>query len=108
MLDIVRQSQPPEGGLEVTVEPPPGSDLAGYHPTPRPIWLEALFPLDWLALHMSPVYYGFGVPHGDGQPVVVVPGFLGSDRYLTEMHLWLRRVGYRPYLSPSSSRSGCW
>ena len=69
-------------------------DLAGYQPTARPIWLEALFPLDWLALHASPVYYGFGVPRGNGEPVVLVPGFLGSDRYLTEMHLWLRRIGY--------------
>jgi hypothetical protein len=78
-----------------TAEP----DLAGYEPAGSPIWLEALFPLDWIALHASPVYYGFGVPRGHGEPVILVPGFLGDDRYLTEMHLWLRRVGYRPYFS---------
>jgi pimeloyl-ACP methyl ester carboxylesterase len=81
--------------------------LAGYEPTSRPIWLEALFPLDWLALHVSPVYYGFGVPRGNGAPVVVVPGFLGDDRYLTEMHLWLRRIGYRAYFSGIGRNVDC-
>lgn len=79
----------------------------GYEPTSRPIWNEALFPLDWIALHASPVYYGFGVPHGNGEPVVLVPGFLGSDRYLTEMHLWLRRIGYHPYFSGIGRNVDC-
>ena len=82
-------------------------ELGGYEPTSRPIWLEALFPLDWMALHASPVYYGFGVPRGHGEPVVLVPGFLGSDRYLTEMHLWLRRIGYRPYFSGIGRNVDC-
>lgn len=82
-------------------------DLSGYEPTSRPIWIEAFFPLDWLALHASPVYYGFGVPRGSGQPVVLVPGFLGSDRYLTEMHLWLRRIGYKPYFSGIGRNVDC-
>ena len=80
------------------------ADLAGYEPTSSPIWLEALFPLDWIALHASPVYYGFGVPHGHAEPVVLVPGFLGDDRYLTEMHMWLRRIGYRPRVLKRASR----
>lgn len=83
------------------------ADLAGYQPTSRPIWLEALFPLDWVALHASPVYYGYGVPRGHGEPVVLVPGFLGDDRYLTEMHLWLRRIGYRPYFSGIGRNVDC-
>ncbi len=82
-------------------------DLAGYEPTSRPIWLEALFPLDWIALHASPVYYGFGVPRGNGEAVILVPGFLGSDRYLTEMHLWLRRIGYTPYFSGIGRNVDC-
>lgn len=53
------------------------------------------------------MYYGFGVPHGNGEPVVLVPGFLGSDRYLTEMHLWLRRIGYRPYFSGIGRNVDC-
>jgi len=86
---------------------PDRQDLAGYEPTQRPIWNEVFFPVDWLALHLSPVYYGFGVPRGSGQPVVLVPGFLGSDRYLTEMHLWLRRIGYRPYFSGIGRNVDC-
>jgi pimeloyl-ACP methyl ester carboxylesterase len=82
-------------------------ELAGYEPTARPIWNEVFFPVDWVALHLSPVYYGFGVPRGSGQPVVLVPGFLGSDRYLTEMHLWLRRIGYRPYFSGIGRNVDC-
>ena len=68
---------------------------------------KRFFPLDWIALHASPVYYGFGVPRGHGEPVVLVPGFLGSDRYLTEMHLWLRRVGYAPYFSGIGRNVDC-
>ncbi len=52
-----------------------------------------------LELLASPVYYGVGVPRGDGAPVVLVPGFLGSDDYLTVLRGWLRRVGYRPHPS---------
>jgi pimeloyl-ACP methyl ester carboxylesterase len=79
----------------------------GYEPTSRPIWLEALFPLDWVALHISPVYYGLGVPLGHGEPVVLVPGFLGSDRYLTEFYLWLRRIRYTPYFSQIGRNVDC-
>jgi pimeloyl-ACP methyl ester carboxylesterase len=91
----------------VSVATAPQADLSGYEPAGSPIWLEAFFPLDWIALHASPVYYGFGVPRGHGQPVVLVPGFLGSDRYLTEMHLWLRRVGYAPYFSGIGRNVDC-
>ena len=30
----------------------------------------------------DPVYYGIGVPRGDGRPVVVVPGLFANDLYL--------------------------
>jgi pimeloyl-ACP methyl ester carboxylesterase len=93
------------GPLENAV--PAEADLSGYEPTSRPLWLEVLFPVDWLALHLSPVYYGFGVPRGNGEPVVLVPGFLGDDRYLTELFLWLRRIGYRPYFSGIGRNVDC-
>ena len=38
------------------------------------IWKEALFGADILLLHASPVFYGLGVPHGDGAAVIVIPG----------------------------------
>ncbi len=73
----------------------------------RPIWLEALAGIDWLALHASPVYYGLGAPRGNRSAVVVVPGFLGTDLYLTEMYYWLRRIGYSPYFSGIGWNADC-
>ena len=72
-----------------------------------PIWREALFGAELLLLHASPVYYGLGVPHGDGSAVVVIPGFLGSDLYMTQLSSWLTRMGYRPYLSGIGLNAEC-
>ena len=72
-----------------------------------PIWFESLVGVDWTLLHLSPVYYGFGVPQGDGAAVVVVPGFLGSDFYLYELYLWLARIGYKPYFSNIGWNADC-
>jgi pimeloyl-ACP methyl ester carboxylesterase len=72
-----------------------------------PFWQEALFGVEILLLHASPVYYGIGVPPGDGSAVVLVPGFLGSDVYLVELYAWLRRIGYRPYYSGIGLNADC-
>lgn len=50
---------------------------------------------EWARLRMSPIYYGIGVPRGDRSPVITVPGFMGSDVYLTEFRWWLTRIGYK-------------
>ena len=71
------------------------------------LWKEALFAADLLLLHSSPVYYGLGVPHGDGSPVVLVPGFLGTDAYLRHLHAWLGRIGYRPFFSGIGLNAEC-
>lgn len=73
----------------------------------RPIWREALVGLDWLALRTSPVYYGLGVPKGDQSAVIVVPGFMGTDHYLYEIYFWLRRIGYKPYMSKIGWNAEC-
>lgn len=66
----------------------------------RPIWRETLAGMDWLALRSSPVYYGLGISRGDGaSAAILIPGFMGTDVYLTELYLWLWRVGYKPYWS---------
>ena len=67
--------------------------------TLTPLWREARWGLEWLHLRTSPVYWGVGVPHGRGQPVLLVPGFMSGDLMLLEMHRWLRRIGYRSSLS---------
>ena len=72
-----------------------------------PIWKEALFGADLLLLHASPAYYGLGIPRGDGSAVVVVPGFLGSDFYLSHLNTWLTRIGYRAYLSGIGLNAEC-
>ena len=70
-------------------------------------WTEALFAAEVLLLHATPVYYGFGVPRGDGSAVVIIPGFLGTDLYLMELHAWLGRIGYRPYFSGIGINAEC-
>ena len=72
-----------------------------------PVWKEALFGAELMLLHASPVYYGLGVPRGDGSAVVVIPGFLGSDLYMAHLSSWLSRVGYRPYLSGIHLNAEC-
>ncbi len=71
------------------------------------IWKEALFAADLLLLHSSPVYYGLGISHGDGSAVILVPGFLGTDGYLRQLHAWLGRIGYRPYFSGIGWNAEC-
>lgn len=70
-------------------------------------WSEALFGAEILLLHAAPVYYGLGIPRGDGSGVVIIPGFLGTDIYLTELHAWLGRIGYRPYFSGIGINAEC-
>ena len=59
------------------------------------------------ALHRDPVFYGRGVPRGDGRVVVVVPGLFGNDMYLQPLRAWLARIGYSPARSTLSINAGC-
>ncbi|HXZ79490.1 MAG TPA: alpha/beta fold hydrolase [Terriglobales bacterium] len=72
-----------------------------------PIWKEALFGAELLLLHASPVFYGMGIPRGDNSGVVVIPGFLGTDLYLTHLSSWLGRIGYRSYVSGIGLNAEC-
>ncbi len=71
--------------------------------TPVPAeWLgrplaETRWALELTRLFFDPVAYGRGVPHGDGRPVVVVPGFLASDDSLLLLRSWLRLIGFTPH-----------
>lgn len=71
------------------------------------LWRELTCGVEYCALKTSSVYYGFGVPKGKGEPVVVVPGFLGNDWYLVELYLWLQRIGYKPYFSHIGHNAQC-
>jgi triacylglycerol lipase len=70
-------------------------------------WHESLCGIDLLMLHASPIYWGIGVPHGDGSAVVMIPGFMHSDVYLVIMYAWLKRLGYRPYYSGIDLNAEC-
>jgi triacylglycerol lipase len=72
-----------------------------------PILSEVLFPLDLLLLHAAPLYYGVGVPQGDGSAVVLIPAFLCPDFYLAPLHQWLWRIGYKPVFSGIGVNSEC-
>lgn len=76
-------------------------------PFELPLWMETLVGIDWTLLHISPLYYGWGVPNGDGSPIILVPGFLASDLYLYDMYFWLKRIGYKPYLSNIGWNADC-
>ena len=67
---------------------------SAYHPVPMrlpdPLALRELS-----ALLRDPVFRGRGVPHGDGRPVLLVPGFLSGDWALTvaiELMTWPTRL----------------
>ncbi len=72
-----------------------------------PILSEVLFALDLALLHAAPQYYGLGIPHGDGSAVVLIPAFLCPDFYLTPLHQWLWRIGYKPVFSGIGINTEC-
>lgn len=95
----VRAVQPKSAGRRHTPRSHPQANTS--------LWTEALFGAEILLLHATPVYYGLGVPRGDGSGVIIIPGFLGTDLYLMELHAWLGRIGYRPYFSGIGINAEC-
>jgi triacylglycerol lipase len=63
----------------------------------RPIWREARLGLETLSLLRDPVFGGAGVEPGEGQPVLLIPGFLAGDDSLALMNAWLERTDHRPH-----------
>jgi triacylglycerol lipase len=61
----------------------------------RPL-AETRWVLELSRLLTDPVFAGRDITHGDGRPVVLVPGFLAGDQTLAVMAGWLHRIGYRP------------
>lgn len=78
-----------------------------HQPVSLPIWQELLVGMEMAFLRISPVFWGYAVPPGDGSAVVVVPGFLGTDFYLTQFRNWLKRIGYQPYFSGIGINADC-
>lgn len=68
---------------------------------------EMRWQLELARLVVDPSFRGEGVEHGDGAPVLAIPGFLAGDGSLQVMRNWLSRVGYRPYASGIRSNVDC-
>jgi triacylglycerol lipase len=68
---------------------------------------EAFAWAEFVQLLADPVYYGAGVPRGDGRLVLVLPGLFGNDWYLQPLRLWLHRIGYHPVPSTLRVNAGC-
>ncbi len=77
---------PPRFGLPLTV------------PRPRIV-------TEWLST--SDRDYWPQPPHGDGRPVMLVPGFLAGDTSLTRMAVWLRTGGFELARSGIAWNTGC-
>ncbi len=71
------------------------------------IWAETRMGAEAARLMTSGVWRGAGVPDGDGQPVLLVPGFLAGDGSLALMAQWLRRTGHRPHGSRITTNIAC-
>ena len=68
---------------------------------------ETRWQLELYRLLADPVFRGAGVPHGDGRPVILLPGFGGGDQTLMVIADWLRRIGYRPHTCGFVANLGC-
>ncbi len=82
-------------------------DDHSVQPALTPIQNELGFLCDWTSLRFSPTYYGAGVPKGNGEPIVIVPGFMGTDLSMMELYWWLARIGYQPYYSELGLNVDC-
>jgi pimeloyl-ACP methyl ester carboxylesterase len=71
------------------------------------MWRESRLGLEAAALLRSRVFKGEGVEHADGQPVMLIPGFLAGDDSLGLMTQWLRRTGHRTKRAGIRSNVDC-
>jgi triacylglycerol lipase len=72
-----------------------------------PLWRESRVGYEAAQLLRSPVWRGEGVPHGDGRPVLLVPGFMAGDGTLATMAKWLRANGYWTRRAGIRANVGC-
>jgi pimeloyl-ACP methyl ester carboxylesterase len=72
----------------------------------RRLVAEAISPREYLRLRRSRVFAGVDID-GDGLPVLLIPGFLTDDGFLSVMGRWLHRTGHRPYRSGLGRNVGC-
>ncbi len=84
--------------------PRPLTGLAGLLGLPTS--LEARLPLEWLSLLGDPVWQLRELPGAKARPVLLVPGFLGTEESLHPMRSWLRRMGFDAEVAPVGLNAG--
>ena len=72
-----------------------------------PLWREGRLPIEAASLMRSRVFRGEGVEDADGQPVLLIPGFLAGDDSLAVMTQWLRRTGHHTRKAGMRSNIDC-
>lgn len=72
-----------------------------------PIWRETRLALEIASLLRDPIFSGRGVEDADGQPVMLIPGFLAGDGSLGIMTKWLRRTGHHTLKAGMRSNVNC-
>ena len=65
----------------------------------RPLANEVRAFWEFFNIQFYPIYYGIGVPHGNRNPVLTIPGFTASDISLFYLNTFLGRINYDVYLS---------
>jgi triacylglycerol lipase len=72
-----------------------------------PIWREGRIGREAAVLRRHPVFRGAGVEDAEGQPVMLIPGFLAGDGSLAVMTQWLRRTGHYTRKAGMRSNIAC-
>jgi len=72
-----------------------------------PLWREGRLGLEAAALMRHPIYRGAGIADAEGQPVMLIPGFLAGDDSLGIMTRWLRRTGHHTRKAGIRSNVDC-
>jgi pimeloyl-ACP methyl ester carboxylesterase len=72
-----------------------------------PLWRESRLGLEAAALLRSRVFKGEDVEDANGQPVLLIPGFMAGDDSLGLMTQWLRRTGHHTKSAGIRSNVDC-
>jgi 3-oxoadipate enol-lactonase len=81
------------------------SSALGY--SPLFYWPLAVVDIaaDLMDMTRRSIYFGHERRFGDGKPVIIVPGCLDNDFLLLPFVAWLKAIGYRPRIAPTSFNS---
>lgn len=82
-------------------------DLRLPLPHVPPLWRESRIGLEAAALLRSSTWRGQGLPRGEADPVLLIPGFMAGDNSLGLMTRWLRDMGYRTKSAGMRANVGC-